>query len=89
MTKFTFEIDVYSDTICPWCYIGKKALDNAIATYTAQHPDAEFKLTWKPYMLWPHARVSGMQALHRTGLGLWWAQDYPSSPEGWPVRAFN
>ncbi|SPQ23164.1 073a6314-5033-465a-90f3-a3f0e47616a9 [Thermothielavioides terrestris] len=58
MTKFTFEIDVYSDTICPWCYIGKKALDNAIATYTAQHPDAEFKLTWKPYMLWPHARVS-------------------------------
>ncbi|KAK4154352.1 DSBA-like thioredoxin domain-containing protein [Chaetomidium leptoderma] len=58
MAKFTFEIDVYSDPICPWCYIGKEALDRAMATYTAQHPDADFKLTWKPYMLWPNAGVS-------------------------------
>lgn len=59
MAKFTFNIDVYSDTICPWCYIGQKALDRAIATYTAQHPDVEFKTTWKPYILYPNWAASG------------------------------
>lgn len=59
MAKFTFEIEVYSDAICPWCYIGKKALDRAIATYTARHPDVDFKLLWRPYMLWPNSGVSG------------------------------
>lgn len=59
MAKFIFEIDVYSDPICPWCYLGKEALDSAIASYAAEHPDADFKLTWKPYMLWPNAGVSG------------------------------
>ncbi|KAG7286118.1 hypothetical protein NEMBOFW57_008421 [Staphylotrichum longicolle] len=58
MAKFTFEIDVYSDPICPWCYLGKEALDRAMDTYTAQHPEAEFKLNWKPYLLWPNAGVS-------------------------------
>ncbi|EAQ85143.1 predicted protein [Chaetomium globosum CBS 148.51] len=58
MAKFTFEIDVYSDPICPWCYIGKEALDKAMASYVTEHPDTEFKLTWKPYMLWPNAGVS-------------------------------
>ncbi len=58
MAKFTFEIDVYSDPICPWCYLGSEALDRAIAAYTAQHPDVDFKLTWKPYLLWPNAGVS-------------------------------
>jgi predicted DsbA family dithiol-disulfide isomerase len=59
MAKFTFEIDVYSDPICPWCYIGKEALDKAMASYMMEHPDTDFKLTWKPYMLWPNAGVSG------------------------------
>jgi predicted DsbA family dithiol-disulfide isomerase len=59
MAKFTVEIDVYSDLVCPWCYLGKEALDKAIATYTAQHPEADFKLNWKPYLLWPKVGVSG------------------------------
>ncbi|KAK3303477.1 thioredoxin-like protein [Chaetomium strumarium] len=61
MAEFTFEIEVYSDTICPWCYIGKKTLEKAIATYTAQHPAVDFKLTWKPFMLWPTAKTSAYQ----------------------------
>ena len=24
------ELDIFSDTVCPWCYIGKKRLDKAI-----------------------------------------------------------
>jgi predicted DsbA family dithiol-disulfide isomerase len=59
MAGFTVEIDVYSDLVCPWCYLGKEALDKAIATYTAQHPEAQFKLNWKPYLLWPKVGESG------------------------------
>ncbi|KAK4147505.1 uncharacterized protein C8A04DRAFT_24758 [Dichotomopilus funicola] len=58
MTPFTFKIDVYADLICPWCYIGKEALDRAMAIYTAQHPEVDFMLTWKPYILWPNAGAS-------------------------------
>ncbi|KAK4105196.1 DSBA oxidoreductase, partial [Parathielavia hyrcaniae] len=70
MARFTIEIDVYSDLVCPWCYLGKKILDKAIATYKAQHPEADFKLIWKPYLLWPDAGVSayertaGLQAMY-------------------------
>ncbi|AEO58841.1 hypothetical protein MYCTH_2035523, partial [Thermothelomyces thermophilus ATCC 42464] len=58
MARFTIEIEVYSDLICAWCYIGKRALDKAIHLYKTEHPDVEFRLTWKPYMLWPNAGVS-------------------------------
>ena len=27
------ELDIFSDTVCPWCYIGKKRLENALNKY--------------------------------------------------------
>lgn len=57
MTRFT--IEVYSDTCCPWCYMGKKYLDRAIEDYKALHPDAVFELVWRPFYLNPTAGVSG------------------------------
>jgi predicted DsbA family dithiol-disulfide isomerase len=41
------QIDVVSDTICPWCYIGKKRLARALE----QRPDIEFDVQWRPYRL--------------------------------------
>ncbi|KAK3994618.1 thioredoxin-like protein [Cladorrhinum sp. PSN332] len=57
---FTFTISVISDTVCPWCYIGKKTLDSAIASYTSRHPNTQFQLTWSPFMLYPRAPASGI-----------------------------
>jgi hypothetical protein len=57
-----FNIEVYLDTICPWCYIGKKNLDRAIDAYKSQHPDAEFEFIWKPFLLYPDSQVSGTLA---------------------------
>jgi predicted DsbA family dithiol-disulfide isomerase len=31
MTKRKIKIDVISDVVCPWCYIGKRRLEKAIA----------------------------------------------------------
>jgi predicted DsbA family dithiol-disulfide isomerase len=33
------KIDVWSDIACPWCYIGKRKLENGIAEYVAAGPD--------------------------------------------------
>jgi predicted DsbA family dithiol-disulfide isomerase len=68
MTKFIIEI--YSDTLCPWCYIGKKFLDSAITTYTTQHPDTEFELTWRPFLLHPKARASGKPEVSNANTGV-------------------
>ena len=39
------ELDIFSDTVCPWCYIGKKRLDKAIEKYS----HLEIKQTWRPF----------------------------------------
>ncbi|KAK3208174.1 hypothetical protein GRF29_96g1608474 [Pseudopithomyces chartarum] len=55
MTHFT--IDIISDTVCPWCYIGKKRLETAISTFRAAHPSSPhtFTTTWRPFYLNPDA----------------------------------
>ena len=50
------ELDIFSDTICPWCYIGKKRLDKAIE----KHNHLEFKQTWRPFQLNPSMALDGM-----------------------------
>ena len=42
-------IDVVSDVVCPWCYIGKRRLELA----TALVPDITVAINWRPYFLNP------------------------------------
>lgn len=55
----TITIQTFSDTVCPWSYIGKKNLDKAIEAYKEQHPDVNFEVTWNPFYLHPEAKISG------------------------------
>jgi|SRR5215469_12276589 len=41
------QIDIVSDTICPWCFIGKRRLERALAL----RDDTEFNIQWRPYRL--------------------------------------
>jgi predicted DsbA family dithiol-disulfide isomerase len=52
MTK----IDIISDPICPWCYIGKTRLDRALET----NPNHDFIIEWHPYQLNPTMPKDGM-----------------------------
>lgn len=45
MTKIT--VDVVSDVVCPWCYVGKKHLEQAIAA----RPDLDVEVNFLPYQL--------------------------------------
>ncbi len=40
-------VEVISDVVCPWCYIGKRRLEGAIAL----NPDIDVSINWRPYFL--------------------------------------
>src|SRR5262245_40899936 len=49
-------IDVVSDVVCPWCYIGKRRLEQAIA----RKPEIPVTVRWHPYFLNPWVPREGM-----------------------------
>ena len=50
------KLDILSDPICPWCYIGKAYLDRALEK-AGDHP---FLIEWHPFQLNPEMPVGGM-----------------------------
>ncbi len=50
------KLDIVSDPICPWCYIGKTLLDQALA----ERPDHGFEIAWHPFQLNPEMPAAGM-----------------------------
>ena len=51
------KLDIISDPICPWCYIGKTNLDRALE----QVPDHPFTIEWHPFQLNPDMPADGME----------------------------
>ena len=49
-------LDIISDPVCPWCYIGKARLDQALE----QAGDNPFDIQWRPYQLNPDMPDEGM-----------------------------
>jgi predicted DsbA family dithiol-disulfide isomerase len=49
-------IDIVSDAICPWCYIGKRRLEKALAA----SPQPDLQIGWRPFQLNPDMPVEGM-----------------------------
>lgn len=50
------KLDILSDPICPWCYIGKAELDQALA----DHGEDVFEVEWHPFQLNPDMPKEGM-----------------------------
>lgn len=49
-------LDIFSDPVCPWCYIGKANLDRALEA----HPDHPFRIEWHPFQLNPDMPREGV-----------------------------
>ena len=56
INMLVIELDIFSDTVCPWCYIGKKRLENALNKYK----NLVIKQTWRPFQLNPGMPPDGM-----------------------------
>jgi predicted DsbA family dithiol-disulfide isomerase len=48
-------VDVYADIACPWCYVGRARLKQALA----QRPDLDVSLRWRPFQLQPDLPPEG------------------------------
>jgi predicted DsbA family dithiol-disulfide isomerase len=54
-------IDIISDVVCPWCYIGKRQIEAALALHAQQNPGADRpRVTWRPFQLNPQLPTEGM-----------------------------
>src|SRR6187431_2491724 len=67
----TLSIEVRFDLICPWCLIGKRHLDTALATLRAQQTDVMVDIAWRSYPLMPSIPKEGVPfaAFYRRRLG--------------------
>ena len=70
-----FVIDVVSDVICPWCFLGKRRLDAALAMV----PEAKVFIRWRPFMLDPTIPPEGLdrQRIHAEQVRAGAPQDHP------------
>ncbi len=50
------QIEIYSDTICPWCYIGKRRLERALS----ERPQENLEVRWCAFQLNPEMPPEGM-----------------------------
>lgn len=55
-TNDPITIDVVSDVVCPWCYVGKHRLEQALASM----PERKFAVFWRPFQLDPTIPKEGM-----------------------------
>jgi predicted DsbA family dithiol-disulfide isomerase len=60
------QVEIWSDVVCPWCYIGKRRFEAALASF--EHPD-EVEVVWRSFELDPTTprRRSGDLAQHLSG----------------------
>ncbi len=52
------KVEIWSDVVCPWCYIGKRRFEAALAQF--EHKD-QVEVIWRSYQLDPNAPVHGTQ----------------------------
>ena len=68
------KIEIWSDVVCPWCYIGKRRMERAIEAF--EHAD-EVEVRWRSFQLDPGAPTDPTE-----GTGAMLARKYGQSPEG-------
>lgn len=90
-------VEIYSDVVCPWCYLGQARFGAALARF-----DGEVRVTWRPFQLDPGAVAGGfadealarkfggperVAEMHEHMRGLMAAEGLPYEPE--KARAAN
>ena len=69
-------VDVISDVVCPWCFIGKRRLEAALALVAAEGTAGEVAVRWHPFELNPDLPVPGIDR-----------REYVQAKFGGPERA--
>ncbi|MCC7465684.1 MAG: DsbA family oxidoreductase [Saprospiraceae bacterium] len=67
------KIEIWSDVVCPFCYIGKRKLEQALEQFP--HRD-QVEITWKSFQLDPETPVNGGDYLQYLATRKGWSLDY-------------
>ncbi|MCP3990488.1 MAG: DsbA family oxidoreductase [Actinomycetia bacterium] len=54
-------VEIWSDVVCPWCYIGKRRFESAVEQFKAANPEEELEIHYRAFMLDPTAPVGESQ----------------------------
>ena len=54
-TQRRIDVEIWSDVVCPWCYIGKRRFEKALTMFGAAHPDVAVDVAYRAFMLDPSA----------------------------------
>ena len=53
------KVEIWSDVVCPWCYIGKKRFEDAVQRLSDEGTEIDLEVTFRPFQLDPSAPVGG------------------------------
>lgn len=53
------KIDIVADIVCPWCFIGKRRLETAVALVRKARPEFQYETRWLPFFLNPDTPPEG------------------------------
>ena len=53
------QLEIVSDFVCPWCYVGKRRLEKALS----QRPDINITVRWRPFQLSPDLPPEGISRM--------------------------
>ncbi len=57
MTTKAIDVEIWSDVVCPWCYIGTRRFRAGLDAFLADHPDVEVRVAYRAFLLDPTAPV--------------------------------
>ena len=52
-------VDIVADIVCPWCFIGKRRIETAVAMVRRERPDFACQTRWRPFCLNPDTPPEG------------------------------
>jgi len=55
------KVEIWSDVVCPWCYIGKRRFETALEHVAARRDASAIEVVYRPYQLDPTARAGQSQ----------------------------
>lgn len=59
-----FKVEIYSDVVCPWCYVGKRNIEAALEYYRNAYPDErQPEVSWMPYQLHASLPAEGVDRI--------------------------
>ena len=53
------KVEIWSDVVCPWCYIGKKRFEDAVQSLADEGTELDLEVTFRPFLLDPSAPIGG------------------------------